>query len=116
MEPVTAPDQASAKSPARPREEGAPPVDEHNPAVESPAVPAPGADIAASPNGESEYRIEDSFNCAVRVPREVFDNLIRELDSPTPKPNPGLEELFRRVKRIKERRGECFAILTKKTI
>lgn len=61
---------------------------------------------AALPNGESGYGIEDSFNCAVRVPREVFDNLVRELDSPTPKPNPGLEELFRRVKRIKERRGE----------
>ena len=101
MEPVTAPDQALAKRSDRPREEDAPPVDEHNP-----AVPAPGVDIAASPNGESEYRIEDSFNCAVRVPREVFDNLVRELDSPTPKPNPGLEELFRRVKRIKESRGE----------
>ena len=100
MEPVTTPDQALAESPDRPREEDAPPVSE-----ESPAAPAPEIDVA-SPNGESEYRIEDSFNCAVRVPREVFDNLIRELDSPTPKPNPGLEELFRRVKRIKERRGE----------
>lgn len=100
MEPVPAPDQALAESPARPREEDAPPVSE-----ESPAVPVPEV-AAASPNGESEYRIEDSFNCAVRVPREVFDNLIKELDSPTPKPNPGLEELFKRVKRIKERRGE----------
>ncbi len=100
MEPVTDPDQALAKHSDRPREEGAPPVSE-----EVPAVPAPAVD-AAAPNGESEYRIEDSFNCAVRVPREVFDNLIRELDSPTPKPNPGLEELFKRVKRIKESRGE----------
>lgn len=100
MEPVPAPDQALAESPARPREEDAPPVSE-----ESPAVPAPEVDAAASPNGESEYRIEDSFNCAVRVPRKVFDNLIRYLDAP-PQHNPGLEELFKRVKRIKESRGE----------
>ena len=98
MEPVT-PDQALAESPARPREEDVPPVSEG-----SPSAPAP-EDAAASPNGESEYRIEDSFNCAIRAPREVFENLIRYLEAP-PQHNPGLEELFRRVKRIKESRGE----------